>query len=298
MKILIYTDNHFCRYSSILRSRGEKYSKRLENQIESLNWVNQIAIEKECDRMIHLGDFFDKPDLTAEEISALKEIKWNDLPKDFILGNHEMYQDHNSLNVLSQLGNIIIEPTNWLASNNVNILYLPYILENDRKPLSEYIYKREGERVVVLSHNDIKGIRYGQYESKIGFDIKEICDNCNLFINGHLHNQTQINEKIINLGDLTGLNFNEDGFKYSHCVGILDTYTLDLELIHNPYAINFYKLEEDINYDFNHFKTIIDKVENGVLSVKVPQSKLKEVRDYLQTCSNIIEFRVISSSEN
>ena len=37
MKVLLYTDNHFSQYSSILRNRGERYSIRLENQIKSIN---------------------------------------------------------------------------------------------------------------------------------------------------------------------------------------------------------------------------------------------------------------------
>lgn len=37
MKILIYADNHFCETSSIIRSYGDKYTLRLENQIKSIN---------------------------------------------------------------------------------------------------------------------------------------------------------------------------------------------------------------------------------------------------------------------
>ena len=39
MRILIYTDVHFSQYSSIIRSRGKKYSTRLENLINSINNV-------------------------------------------------------------------------------------------------------------------------------------------------------------------------------------------------------------------------------------------------------------------
>ena len=31
MRILIYSDNHWCQYSSIVRKRNKKYSLRLEN---------------------------------------------------------------------------------------------------------------------------------------------------------------------------------------------------------------------------------------------------------------------------
>ena len=67
MRYLIYTDVHWCTYSSIIRSRGETYSKRIENLITSINWAENLALEKGCNEIICLGDFFDKPDLTSEE---------------------------------------------------------------------------------------------------------------------------------------------------------------------------------------------------------------------------------------
>lgn len=297
MKILLYTDNHFCTNSSIIRSKGEKYSTRLENQIQSLNWVNQIAIEKGCDRMIHLGDFFDKPDLSAEELTALKEIKWNNLPKDFILGNHEIFENHNSLYALKDIGEVITEPTEWMC-DSTRIVYLPYILECDRKSIKNYMYDDSKyseyyppRKIIILSHNDIKGIRYGQYESKQGFDIEDIYNNCDIFINGHLHNQAQINDKMINLGSLTGLNFSEDGTKYSHCIGILETTTLELELINNPYAFNFYKFDCSEMTNIEQIKNILAVVHNGVVSIKVPNTLVTEIKELLNH-SDVVEYKV------
>lgn len=104
MRILIYTDNHFSQYSSIVRSRGEEYSTRLENQIQSINWVESLAKEKGCDAIVHLGDFFDKPDLSSEEITAFKDINWAAKPHYFLVGNHEMGRNdlvYNSAEILN-----------------------------------------------------------------------------------------------------------------------------------------------------------------------------------------------------
>lgn len=90
MKFVLFTDNHFCQYSSVVRSRGEVYSQRLENQIKSINWVEGLADEVGAEAVICLGDFFDKPQLNAEELSALEEIKWSDRRHIFLCGNHEM----------------------------------------------------------------------------------------------------------------------------------------------------------------------------------------------------------------
>ena len=75
MKIGIIGDIHFCEYSSILRTRGEEFSTRLENCIESINWAEETTAD--CDCIIYLGDFFDKSSLNAAELSALRKIIWN-----------------------------------------------------------------------------------------------------------------------------------------------------------------------------------------------------------------------------
>ena len=89
MKYLVCGDVHWCQYSSILRARGRKYSVRLENLINSVNWVEDLAAKKGCIGVIYLGDFFDRPDLNAEELTALQEVKWANIKHIFIVGNHE-----------------------------------------------------------------------------------------------------------------------------------------------------------------------------------------------------------------
>ena len=91
MKVCICGDVHWCTYSSILRKRGIRYSLRLENLIDSVNWVIDTAASSGCTDLFFLGDFFDASVLTAEEISALSELKWNNsVYTSFIVGNHEM----------------------------------------------------------------------------------------------------------------------------------------------------------------------------------------------------------------
>ena len=307
-RILLFTDNHFSQYSSIIRSRGDKFSTRLENQIQSLNWANEIAIEKNCDLMVCLGDFFDKSELNSEELTALKEIKWNSLPKYFIVGNHEMGSNdlsYNSVNALSSIGTIVDKPT-LISGYGYNLYMLPYISETDRKPLNDYINQlnlettgmfttQEVKQPLILSHNDISGIRYGQYESKSGFNIKEINDLNIWYINGHLHNQTQISDKILNLGNLTGQNFSEDGFKYSHCVGIFDTDTYDIELINNPYAFKFYKIDAKDLVDLENQISKFNK-NYSIGTIKISNKYLKTAKDLC--CKYFNTYRLISIQDN
>ena len=48
VNILLAGDVHWSSYSSIVRRRGQKYSKRLENLINSVNWIEEQAEQKQC----------------------------------------------------------------------------------------------------------------------------------------------------------------------------------------------------------------------------------------------------------
>ena len=89
MKLLICGDVHWSTYSSIIRRRGDKYSKRLENLINSVNWVEEMAETYNCDSVIYAGDFFDRSDMNAEELTALQEIVWAPMQHVMLIGNHE-----------------------------------------------------------------------------------------------------------------------------------------------------------------------------------------------------------------
>ena len=128
----------------------------------------------------------------------------------------------------------------------------------------------------------------GKYISKTGFKIDDIEANCNLFINGHIHNGDKITDKIINIGNLTGQNFNENAFKYDHCIFILDTSTLKISVYENPYAINFYKLdscENEINLN--------DLKNNAVVTLKVKESNYELYKQQLESCNKILTSRII-----
>ena len=290
MKYLLYSDNHFCQYSSIVRGRGEKYSVRLENQIDTLRWIYDIAVDYKVNAIIHLGDFFDKPDLNAEELSALSEIPWLDttggIAQYYIVGNHEMglnTNEYNSAEVLKLLeyGSVISEPVWW----NDKIFILPYILESNRKPLAEYMGGKKAD--IILSHNDIKGIQMGQFISQIGFSIEEIKENCRLFVNGHIHNEMNNMDGIINIGNITGQNFSENADIYEHHAFILDTDTNTIEVLENPYAFNFYKL------DFTDKLDLTKQLKNNaVVSVKIKPEDKQTVKEWLES-QNVVASRII-----
>lgn len=295
MKILLFTDLHMCPRASIINKWGTKYRSRLENCIASVNWLEQLAEELNCDYVISLGDFFDKPDLSSETITACNDIEWSSKKHFSLVGNHDASTSSllfNSVNSLLSANHAIIAEPHVLKLDDCNICFLPYVVECDRLPINEYFSDIDDSKPkVILSHNDISGIQLGPVISKTGFSVEEIEANCDLFVNGHLHNGQTISNKIVNLGNLTGKDFGENAFKHNHNVAILDTNTLQLTFIENPYAYNFYKLQVDTEQDLSVFNKLKN---NSVLSIKCDSTLVTKVKQKLQDMKEtVVESRII-----
>ena len=294
----MFTDNHFSEKSSIITRYGTNFTLRLENQIRSLNWVERTAHEKDCDLVICLGDFFDHAHLTDQELTALDQIQWNSLNHYFLVGNHESEENdlqYSSTMALSGAHRYIIsEPTIKQIDAATELAFLPYIVESNRKDITDYFPPMTKKTRILLSHNDLLGVQMGPIVSRTGFPVEELESSASIIFNGHLHNGQAITNKVINLGNLTGANFSEDASRYAHRIVVLDTATLEYEYIENPFAFNFYKL--DIN-EKTDITMLVNLKQNAVVSIKCRDSLLAEVRELLASLDNIIESRIIITKE-
>lgn len=299
MKVGIVGDVHWSKYSSIVRSKGQNYTTRLENCIKSVNWAEELLENCGCEFTIYLGDFFDKSELSAEELSALNEVYWNSTNHIFLVGNHEMGINDlsiSSAHLLNLKLNIeVIDKPTYRCFFEDEFLFLPYMLDDNRMPFSEYI---SNPHCIVFSHNDIKGVQMGYFISPIGFEKDEIEKNCKLFFNGHLHNGEKISDKIINVGNLTGQNFSEDATKYHHSVLVYDTKTSVIEVYDNPYAFNFLKFDSTATvYDtYDYISRCIDDIPNIICTAKIKASE-KSMYEKLLDDENVVASRVIIQPE-
>lgn len=293
MKIGIVGDIHWSKYSSIVRMRGNEYSYRLENCINSINWAEKLL--SNCDMNVYLGDFFDSSELNAEELTALKEIKWNNVVHYFLVGNHDMginNLSYSSSHIFQGIKNhhVIDKPMSLTFEQGIVLYFIPYILEEEKRHFGEYI-NNNTDKHIVFSHNDIAGIQMGKFMSKNGFSIADIHENCDLFINGHLHNGTKIDDVIINAGNLTGQNFSEDANVYDHCIYILDTESMNIAVYENPYAMNFYKIDTlTDDFDFNNIKS------NAIISIRVSEKEKEHYENKLDNNPNVVASRFIISA--
>lgn len=244
--------------------------------------------------VVCLGDFFDAANLNAEEITALQEVKWNGLPKYFLVGNHEMGRSDlsfSSAHLFKYIPNsaVINQVTSMPLNEFEDIVFIPYILEENRKPLVSMLPQKSGKRYI-FSHNDIKGIQLGKIESKQGFTIEEIKQNCDWYFNGHIHNGSQVADKVINVGNLTGQNFSEDAKKYSHGCIIFDTQTGECSLYENPYAFNFYKLSYSS-------ENLFELKNNAVVTISVDYADVDKCKEQIKSIPQIIEYRLVVNSQ-
>ena len=293
-KILVYADNHFSEKSSILTKFGAQFWTRLENQIESINWIEQYAAHHNIDAILCLGDFFDHNYLKDTEISALTHINWSSLPHYYVVGNHESGFNgltYNVADIFKLLNyNVINSPSKISLDETIDLCALPYIVDSDQRPLEEYFGKKDKPRII-FSHNDLADIQMGPVISKVGFKPTEIETSCDLFINGHLHNGKKISDKIINLGNLTGKDFGEDACIYTHNVMILDTSTLQYELVENPHAFNFYRITLNSLEDFSKLDNL---KSNAVVMFSLKSSLEREFVSRIDSFKNIVAYKRIT----
>lgn len=304
MKILCVGDVHWSQNSSIVRSRGINYSTRLENLLYSLNWAETLAWENSCNVIIYMGDFFDSTQLNTEEISALRELRWAPIPHLFLTGNHEISLsslEYSTCEVFSLCPNarIISAPEHYhIEGTDVEFCFLPYILERDRKPITEY-FPAKTEKRIIFSHNDLKDVQYGQFLSTEGFSINEIESCCDLFINGHIHNCAYVTNKIINTGNLTGQNFTEDATKYGHFVEMIDTSTMDVQFHRNPYAFNFFKKDVTTCTDADLQFNLEPPCDYAVMTVKATVAQAAKARLLLDSFpkERLVSYRLVIESD-
>ena len=295
-KYAICGDIHWSTYSSIVRKRGRKYSQRLERLIKSINWFEKLSKDLKCDEEIFLGDTFDRSDLNAEELTALQDVKWNKLPKYFIVGNHESNintLEFSSTKFFESINSAVISsPTKISATDNIDFYLIPYITTDKVLLLDNYLDK-DDKKKVVFAHQDLAGIQYGRFTSQSGFDVDDICSKCEYFFDGHLHNEQIIRDKIVLAGILSGQNFNEDAFKYRHLVYILtidDDGHMFMESYENPEAFNFYKIRVETEKDFS---VLDDLKDHAVVSAVCEESLVKEFSKALKKNKKVVESRII-----
>lgn len=290
MIIGVYTDPHWCMNSSILSPTQGQYGQRLEALIESYRWMYDL-FGTDVDAIVNGGDLTDNPYLKSEEITAISKAfsMSKGVPEYHLLGNHEKQSESSafhSLSMIDLLPNFKVIDKPQRMDINRDVSFLPYT----HKPKLSTIRELEGK--VLFSHVTVLGSYLTSiYKATSGIDTDYLDDCFDLVINGHIHSSQWVSKRVLNLGVMAGVSFNDSYKLHYPSVAILDTDTLELKIIENPHAIRFIKIETDT---IAGLTTRLSRLEEGryAVQLKVPYDIRDESRRLVDLNPKIVASRV------
>lgn len=288
MRILIYSDVHISRTSSILPSLNDsKYTYRQQMIINTGEWLSQIMVNEKPDAIINCGDTFDQHTITSYDVNVASKffsffndrmrINGLNIPHYVLVGNHEMLNaNFNAVDILNNIPGIFVinQPTSV-----DNFGFLPYCNYTD------ILQFPEGE--FLFSHQDIQGsVIRGDFTLPDGIEPSVLKQKYKLVFNGHIH-KSSINGNVINVGSVTTHSFSDD-MDFVPKAYIFDTKTLDLQTFSNYQCPLFRKCEVQSVAELRDYIQGLDYNYKYVLQCTCPFEIKNDIKCYLDTQEDII----------
>ena len=307
MKILMYSDIHISKTSSILplTYNESKYTYRQQMIIDTGKYIAGLADEYRPDLIINLGDTFDQHTVTSYDIDTASEFfkcfKYLNIPHLVIVGNHEMVNyNFNAIQLLSNITNITVisEP----CSVSANTLMSMYAKHTDNETKSDitlavipYCNYRDilefPEGDFLFSHLDIQGASIrGDITLTDGVDTNILKQKYKLVFNGHIH-KPSILGNVVNVGSITSHSFADDNETVPQCY-IFDTDTLDLQTFKPTICPLFRKMEIQTMDGLQQKIMTLDNSYKYIINCTCPFNLKEDVKTYLQQCLSILNFRL------
>lgn len=307
MKILMYSDIHISKTSSILPLTFEdsKYSYRQQMIINTGKYLANIADEYRPDIIINLGDTFDQHTITSYDIDTASEFfkcfKYLNIPHIVLVGNHEMINNNfNAIQLLSNITNITVisEPCciscnavmSMSAKNNniettpdTTLAFIPYCNYYDILdfPKGDFLF----------SHLDIQGASIrGNIVVEEGLDSNILKAKYKLVFNGHIH-KPSIMSNVVNVGSTTTHSFADDNDTVPQCY-IFDTETLDLQTFKPTICPLFRKIEINSIPELENCIANMDNNYKYIINCSCPYAIKEEVKQYLEHSNKVLNNRL------
>ena len=301
MKILMYSDIHISKTSSILPlsyNDSSKYTYRQQMIIDTGKYLADLADEYNVDLIINLGDTFDQHTVTSYDIDTASEFfkafRLVNKPHLVLVGNHEMINSNfNAIQLLNNISNITVisEPAtvNTCMLNtgtdepSIELAFLPYCNYTDilEYPKGKYLF----------SHLDIQGaVVRGDITLAEGVDMKTIGSKYDLVFNGHIH-KPSICKNIINVGSVTTHSFADDNASVPQCY-IFDTTTLDLKTFKPTICPLFRKISVANTTELTDILSTLDFNYNYILNCKCKFEDKEQVKQVFTDVSNVLNYRL------
>lgn len=285
MKILIYSDLHISKTSSILPALEGKYSFRQNMIIKTGEYIKSLITEHNPDLIINLGDTFDQHTITSYDVDTascfFNCFKDFNIPHYVLVGNHEMVNnDFNAVSILNNIDNItVIKQNQSIEIENSKLAFLPYCrYENILEfPEGDYLF----------AHQDIQGsVIRGDFKLPEGIEPSDLKNHYKLVFNGHIH-KASIMDNIINVGSVTTHSFSDDNEGVPQCY-LFDTETLNLQTFKPRICPLFRKIEVNNVEELDGYVKALDKNYKYILHIVCPYNFKQSILDYINSNNDII----------
>lgn len=304
MKILIYSDIHISKTSSILPlsyDNNSKYSYRQHMIIKTGEYLANLADEQNVDLIINLGDTFDQHTVTSYDIDTASKFfeafRLINKPHLVVVGNHEMINNNfNAIQLLNNITNItvIAEPctvntdlilggNTKIEEPNIELAFMPYCNYTDilDYPKGKYLF----------SHLDIQGaVVRGNITLSEGVDISTLGSKYDLVFNGHIH-KASICKNVVNVGSATTHSFADDNESVPQCY-VFDTNTLDLQTFRPTICPLFRKLDITSLADLSDKLNSLSDDYKYIINCNCPYDIKSEVKSYLEENAKVLNHRL------
>lgn len=229
MKVIIYSDLHICKSSSVMMgyNEGSTISKRSEAILDFRDWLIKLADNLSITTIIDAGDLIDSDLLSAEDVHVLSRYI-NNTPKHIkeyhISGNHPENGLFSSVELSSIHENhVVYKEISEITDHNIIMVPHGFIedflktWDNSRKAV---IITHE---FVVSSTSQIFGVK--NYLPELTKLDKSI------IFNGHIHKAGNLSKNVVNIGNSVGKSFSDNYDNSYPSVIVLDTETFEFSRV-------------------------------------------------------------------
>lgn len=288
MKVLILSDTHHGCHSND--------SYHVAKQMEFLDGVSAVVIEKEIDIMVHTGDFNDKKTIIDKKNISQFVNKYNEIHNNliyrkafYIVGNHDAYykqtNEYSALNIFFPNDNIQIVDNEPIEFEN--LLFVPWVSKYNKDEMQTKIKQMNKKGNYLFGHFEKKGAYMtNSYISEHDSIDPNIYSKYTKVFSGHYHLNQEIDDNWIFVG--SPYHINRGDMHSDHGVYVLDTVTHELEFVEISKPLyRVLTITEDECKTKGSIKKALGDIENKIVDIEVESSDEKCINRVIDVvCEN------------
>lgn len=297
MKTLIMGDSHFGVHEDC--EFYQEYKKK------TFEWIADICVKNQIDRINHLGDFFDnRRSISYKTFKQTTDIlnpffdKINSTVKEFVYlaGNHDMfYKNSSEINSFRELfQNVPIENIDlkMVIDNAIlfdDSLFVPWMYNDNREKILSQISEHKSYSKFLFGHFAINGFTLVPgIEERSGDEPTLYSDFKNVF-SGHFHIRSE-KQPIIYTGSVFQLNWNDaDDIKGVYILNHCDD---SVEFLASPYKV-FSKILVRSDFDMDTIN-IGELKKQFVKLVILEEPNIKIERQISKLCEELPQLEIVN----